>query len=101
MDGQAGESIGEGRSAGQGKTRAPRSHNWPAPNQKYRIGRVQRQVWRVLTVAGRDLTTSELLLWYLGSSPHARCIVRKAAYRFAERVDGGAREAIWRLRDTK
>jgi hypothetical protein len=66
------------------------------------VGRTQRACWRAFVAAGgKDLTTSELLAWAYpyGGSKWARWIVRKAARRFAVRVDGGRREAVWRLKD--
>jgi hypothetical protein len=84
----------------RGKLGLPRPRIWPPGlhlMRKHRkVGRVQRAVWRALVAAsGRNLTTSEVLVWAPGVF---RSNVRRAAYRFAERVDGGAREAVWRLK---
>jgi hypothetical protein len=95
MDGQAGESTGEGRSAGQGKTGGPRHPNWPCLNHTFRIGRVQRAVIRALVAAGQPLRSSEVHSWAPGVF---RTSMLRAARRVAERVDGGKREAVWRLK---
>ena len=64
-----------------------------------RIGRVQRGILRAfLASGGKDLTTSELTAWAYAGRRAWSWNVRRAAYRVAVRVDGGQREAIWRLR---
>jgi hypothetical protein len=79
------------------KQGARRHPNWPARNQTTRVGHVQLACWRALVAAGGvPLPTSALLAWAPGV---LRSNLRKSARRFAERIDGGRREAVWRLRD--
>ena len=73
------------------------SGKWPARNQRTRLGKTQRGIWRALVAAGRDLSTSELMPW---SGSVWRTSVLRAAQRVAVRVSRRRHgEHVWRLRE--